>query len=68
MVPITKPKRSAPEVVVFDASSLTKSTAKTASKAQYKSFMSAKITKINAKPPKISKEVQKEEQESRQND
>ncbi|KAJ2837079.1 hypothetical protein FBU31_001218 [Coemansia sp. 'formosensis'] len=62
----TRTKRE-PEVVVFDGGAVTRNP--TDNKFAYKSFMSAKVSKINAKPPppKNLKE-QKEDEEGRQND
>ncbi|KAJ2351218.1 hypothetical protein GGF43_004094, partial [Coemansia sp. RSA 2618] len=63
----TKKPRRAPEVVVFDQSGLEKKPQN--SKFEYKAFMSSKITKINAKPPKAkTKEERKEDEEDRQHD
>ncbi|KAJ2747284.1 hypothetical protein GGI20_000619 [Coemansia sp. BCRC 34301] len=65
-LPVARTRRE-PEVVVFDGSSLARNP--TDSKLAYKSFMSSKISKINAKPraPKSVQE-QKEDEEGRQND
>ncbi|KAJ2911196.1 hypothetical protein GGI21_000110 [Coemansia aciculifera] len=59
--------RREPEVVVFDGGALARNPTDT--KFAYKSFMSSKISKINAKPPapKSLKE-QKEDEEGRDND
>ncbi|KAJ2705986.1 hypothetical protein FB645_001963 [Coemansia sp. IMI 203386] len=59
-------QKSVPEVVVFDGSMLSKKPAGT--KADYKKFMSSKVSKINAKPVKKTKEEKKEDDESRQHD
>ncbi|KAJ1644519.1 hypothetical protein J3B02_000231 [Coemansia erecta] len=66
MQPAQRKPKTAPEVVVFDSSALSKKPAGT--KADYKKFMSSKISKINAKPAKMSKEEKKEDDESREHD
>ncbi|KAJ2786040.1 hypothetical protein GGI15_001707 [Coemansia interrupta] len=62
-------KKRTPEVVVFDGSSLSATSQRP--KAEFKNFMSSKISKIDAKPSDQqpqSKADKKEDQESRQHD
>ncbi|KAJ1824161.1 hypothetical protein GGH91_000753 [Coemansia sp. RSA 2671] len=70
MAPSAKPTirtKREPEVVVFDGGAVTRNP--TDNKFAYKSFMSSKVSKINAKPPapKSVKE-QKEDEEGRHHD
>ncbi|KAJ2756907.1 hypothetical protein GGI19_000495 [Coemansia pectinata] len=66
--PATTRTKREPEVVVFDGGS-TATRNPTDNKFAYKSFMSAKVSKINAKPPPPkSEKEQKEDEEGRQHD
>ncbi|KAJ2081994.1 hypothetical protein H4R24_001910 [Coemansia sp. RSA 988] len=68
MAPETKGHRREPEVVVFEQPGSTISKQGT-SKFAYKAFMSSKISKINAKPPKPkTEEEQKEDEQNKQHD
>ncbi|KAJ1662066.1 hypothetical protein IW140_005705 [Coemansia sp. RSA 1813] len=62
----TQPKRKrAPEVMVFKDTTQAKSTA---SKHEYKSFMTSKISKLNNPPAPLTKKERKEEQQDKKND
>ncbi|KAJ2611534.1 hypothetical protein H4S08_003111 [Coemansia sp. RSA 1365] len=68
MPTVTKGAKRKPEVVVFNQPSSTIQK-QGSSKFAYKSFMSSKISKINAKPPKPkTEEERKEDEQNKQHD
>ncbi|PIA17168.1 hypothetical protein COEREDRAFT_86555 [Coemansia reversa NRRL 1564] len=68
MPTVTKESKRKPEVVVFDQPSSTLQK-QGSSKFAYKAFMSSKISKIDAKPPKPkTEEERKEDEQNKQHD
>ncbi|KAJ2805219.1 hypothetical protein H4R20_002178 [Coemansia guatemalensis] len=65
----SKGRRREPEVVVFDQPGANIQKQQGTSKFAYKAFMSSKISKINAKPPKPKTEEElKEDEQNKQHD